>query len=49
MIDIGDCTVQGSVNDLTGDELYQSQQIDDTFNDDIALQTFSDLIGRESE
>lgn len=37
MIDIDDCTVQGSVNDLTGDELYQSQQIDDTFNDDIAV------------
>ena len=43
-IEIGGRTIQGSVNDLTGDELYQSQQIDDTFNDDIALQTFSDLM-----
>ena len=43
-IEIGGRTIQGSVNDLTGDELYQSQQIDDTFNDDITLQTFSDLM-----
>ena len=42
-IEIGGRTIQGSVNDLTGDELYQSQQIDDTFNDDIALQTFGEL------